>query len=185
MTTHFYGFNWLAICVAAVVSESKKAVSAVAAAVVGVGLLCSPIESAQANHGQSTIPVVTEFCVISNAASDYELTRGYTACLPVWDVSSLLASGQDWVLGSGRPVVSFGTYTVDGGGGSGYYLFRPHQFNDAVQLLPIYDGRWLVVTFYVSVSRNSRATISAWVTDSEGNWYTIDAWVLYNGVNGW
>ena len=41
----------------------KKAVSAVAAAVVGVGLLCLPIESVQANHGQSSVPIVSEVIV--------------------------------------------------------------------------------------------------------------------------
>ena len=168
---------------AAAVSESKKAVSAVVAAVVGIGLFLAPMEKAQANHGQSGIPVVTELCIISNAASDYELSRGYLVCLPSFDLSSLLASGQEWLDGSGLAAVQVGTSTVNGGGGSGYFLFRPRDRDDDNKV--IYDGRWLMVTFYVSVSRNSRATISAWVTDSDGNWYSIDAWVSYDGWRGW
>ena len=48
MFNHFFGLNWLAACVAAVVSEFKKAVSAAAAAVVGIGLFLAPMESLQA-----------------------------------------------------------------------------------------------------------------------------------------
>ena len=85
MLTHFFGFYSLAACVEAAVSQSKKVVSSAAAAVVGIGLFTAPIDSAQA---QSGIPVVTEFCIYSNAASDYGLSRGYLACLPTLDTSS-------------------------------------------------------------------------------------------------
>ena len=44
-----FGFNWLTVCVAAAVSESKKAVSA-AAAVVGIGLFLAPMDQAQGQH---------------------------------------------------------------------------------------------------------------------------------------
>ena len=165
------------VCVAAVVSGFKKAVSAVAAAVVGVGLLCSPIESVQ---GQSGIPEVVEFCLISNAASDYELTRGYLACVTLMDVS---ASSPEWVRTVGLPAEEEGGYTEDGGGGSGYFLFRPRRSGDNKV---INDGRWLLVVFHVSVSRNSRASLSVLVTDSEGNEYVpYNVSVRYDGWRGW
>ena len=48
MSNLFFGFYSLAACVAAAVSQSKKAVSAAAAVVVGIGLLTAPMEKAQA-----------------------------------------------------------------------------------------------------------------------------------------
>ena len=56
MLTRFVGFNWLAVCVAAVVSESKKAVSAVAAAVVGIGLLSAPLAVGQERPPDESLP---------------------------------------------------------------------------------------------------------------------------------
>ena len=50
MSKIFCSIQNLAACVAAAVSESKKTVPAVAAAVVSIGLLLSPVESAQAQH---------------------------------------------------------------------------------------------------------------------------------------
>ena len=66
----------------------EKAVSAAAAAVVGIGLFLAPMEKAQAQTG---MPEVTDFCVISNAASDYELSRGYFAlCHNLQNISAKL-----------------------------------------------------------------------------------------------
>ena len=112
MDTKFFVFYSLAACVAAAISQSKKAVSAVAAVVVGIGLLTAPIDSAQA---QSGIPEVTEFCIFSNAASDYGLSRGYTGCLPLLDLSG---SSLEWILGS-VPVDISGFYTEDNVSDSG------------------------------------------------------------------
>ena len=146
-------------------------------AIVGAGLLAAPLEQAQAQTG---IPEVTEFCIISNAASDYELSRGYLACLPIFDTSS---SPEEWILGTGQADEVEGIYTEAGGGGSGYYLFRPRD-PDTNQV--INDGRWILVVFHISVSRNSRASLSVLVTDSEGNQYTpYDVWVSYYGWRGW
>ena len=180
MSTHFYGFNVLAVCVAAAVSGSKKAVSAAAAAVVGIGLLTAPIDSAQANHGQSSIPVVIDFSVVSNAASDYELTRGYLVDPPL--LGNLSVSDLEWAFGSIVAVASSGVYTENGGGGSGWFLFVPHDLDNQ----PIYDGRWIEVSFHISVSRNSRASLSVVVEDSEGNVYTpYNVSISYYGWRGW
>ena len=56
MNTNYFRFNLLAAVVAAGVSKSKKAVSATAVAIVGIGLLAAPI-GAQA---QSSLPVVSK-----------------------------------------------------------------------------------------------------------------------------
>ena len=145
-------------------------------AIVGAGLLAAPLEQAQA---QSGIPVVTEFCIFSNAASDYGLSRGYTGCLPLLDISG---SSLEWIFGS-VPVDISGFYTEDNvqdsGGVYGHFLYVPFGIDG-----PIYDGRYLLVSFYVSADPNS-SSLSAWVTDSDGNWYSIDAWVSYDGWRGW
>ena len=54
--TIFVSICWRPV-VAAAVSESKKAVSATAVAIVGIGLLSAPVEQVQA---QSSLPVVSE-----------------------------------------------------------------------------------------------------------------------------
>ena len=146
-------------------------------AIVGAGLLAAPLEQAQAQTG---IPEVTEFCIISNAASDYELTRGYLACLPFFDTSS---SSEEWTIGTGQADEVEGIYTEASGGGSGYYLFRPID-PDTNQV--INDGRWIKVSFHISVSRNSRASLSVVVEDSEGNVYTpYNVSISYYGWRGW
>ena len=165
------------VCVAAIVSGFKKAVSATAAAVVGIGLFIAPMEKAEANHG-SGIPVVTDFFVISNAASDYELSRGYYVPFPYFAVSEDL----EWAFGTIAPVGISGNYTENGGGGSGWFLFVPHTLDNQ----PIYDGRWILVSFHISVSSNSRASLSVVVEDSEGNVYTpYNVSVSYYGWRGW
>ena len=58
--------NCLAAVVAFVVSESKKAVSATAVAIVGIGLLSAPVEQVQA---QSSLPIVSEVIL-----SDFDFT---------------------------------------------------------------------------------------------------------------
>ena len=58
--------NCLAAVVAIAVSESKKAVSATAVAIVGIGLLSAPVEQVQA---QSSLPVVSEVIL-----SDFDFT---------------------------------------------------------------------------------------------------------------
>lgn len=63
MATNLFGFHSLEVCVAAAVSQSKKAVSAVVSVVIGIGLLFVPIESVQAQHfdgdlGGERVPVV-------------------------------------------------------------------------------------------------------------------------------
>ena len=71
MVIRFFSFYSLAACVAAAVSQSKKAVSAVAAAVVGVGLFFSPIESVQAQTG---MPEVTHLYLLASQTAPYVVT---------------------------------------------------------------------------------------------------------------
>ena len=141
------------------------------------------MESAQ---GQSGIPEVTEFCIISNAASDYGLSRGYLACLPFFAFSG---SSLEWVVGTAEAVDYSGLYTEDNvhvhdiGGVYGHYLFVPRDLFDNNR--PILDGRWIKVSFYVSADPNS-SSLSVVVEDSEGNVYTPhDVWISYYGWKGW
>ena len=171
MSTRFFGFYSLAACVAAAVSQSKKAVSAVAAAVVGIGLLTAPIDSA---HGQTGTPEVTDFCIVLNEASDYELRYGWVTCVPQL---STLGSPVEWILGQvyarHREDVS-----SDGSTAYGYYLFYPRDFN--TQEI-IRDGRFILVSYYITGGSSSLFPMAwAWVEDSDGNEYTIDVQLLYS-----
>ena len=145
-------------------------------ALVGAGLLAAPLEQAEA---QSSIPVVFDVLLESNAASDYELSRGYYVHIPLMDSSSWTL---EWARGSLYPVAAVGNYSVNGGGGSGWFLFRPKNGRGE----PIMDGRWILVVFHISVSWNSRASLSVLVTDSEGNEYIpSNVEIRYSGWKGW
>ena len=79
--------NCLAAVVAIAVSESKKAISATAVAIVGIGLLSAPVEQVQA---QSSLPVVSEV-VLSNF--DFSSSNWFTVEIDVKIPSS-------WVNGA-------------------------------------------------------------------------------------
>lgn len=179
MFIRFVGINWLAVCVAAVVSESKKAVSAVAAAVVGVGLLCSPIESAQA---QSGIPKVTGFCVLTRVA-DFTLESGWEVKTVLeFDYSSLVAATFEWLIGVSLP--PRGPFLDPDGADErgetayGVMVFYPKDPSGKI----VDRDKWIRLHFYVLPGRPT-AYVSAWVVDSEGNEYDVDAAIAYVGWN--
>ena len=157
MATNLFGFNWLMVCVAAVVSGSKKAVSAVAAAVVGVGLLCSPIESVQAQESPySQCPEVADVVVTTAEASDYELRHAFSVSF------DLDTTGSDWN--------NFRYTFYDRGGGYFTYWIRP------VDPSPGADD-WILLHLYVV--RGPNASVSAWVNDGDGSSYSLDVTFVY------
>ena len=157
MLTHFFGFYSLAACVAAAVSQSKKTVSAAAAAVVGVGLLCSPIDSVQANHGQSTVPTVLSVDIDTDAESvSWEMSfgwlNGYCRLVNSQSVSS--------------PVIYAG----------GYFQVTLYPYLGRTS-----DGRpvclaskWIEIWVWMG---DDDSEPSAYVYDSEGNFYSVDLYI--------
>ena len=167
MLTHFFGFYSLAACVTAAVSQSKKAVSAVAAAVVGIGLFLAPMESAQ---GQGFASVPTIFSVdIDCYSNNFDVS---------WTVSAdLWPNGYRYVIS--RPGNCFyeGGYTVV-------------KLNRLIGILP--NGRpvyslteWIEIWVWMGVSDDSiDGNPSAWVEDSEGNSYEVDLYIDGYLING-
>ena len=156
MSNLFFGFYSLAACVAAAVSQSKKAVSAAAAVVVGIGLLTAPIDSAQAQTG---IPEVTHLIFLTDEASDYELSQGWDA---VWANIDVSGAYRKWYHTNQDP-------SSDPGNPSsyeGYFKVRitPEDDEDSGDFIDVY--------FYVDRSGGG-VSISVWVEDSEGNEYTV------------
>ena len=157
MGSFYSRFYSLAAVVAAAVSQSKKAVSPVAAAVVGVGLLCSPIESVQ---GQSSpyysCPEVTDVVVTTAEASDYELRHRFFIS---FDIDTTGSGWNDF------------RYTLyDRGGGYFTYWIRP------VDPPPGADD-WVLL--HLHVVRGPNASVSAWVEDGDGNSYSLDVTFVY------
>ena len=168
MITHFYGFNWLAACVAAAVSESKKAVSAVAAAVVGIGLFLAPMEKAQANHGD--IPVVLSVDVVGCWDDDPD------DFVVDWVLSGLI---DNWPAGYISQTIHTSNGCLYEGG---YTVIKLHRF---VRWLS--DGRpvvsrsdWIEIWVWMG---NDNSEPAAWVEDSEGNSYDVDLYV--DGYGPW
>ena len=124
-----------------------------------LGLLFVPPKQAQANHGQFSTPEVTEFYFVTDEASDYDLNHGWSY-LAILDPSS---AGPEWDNGA-----EF-RESVNGGG---YYsvLFWPVGESEA-------SDEWVLLEFYVETGSN--ASVSAWVTDSDGNYYTVDVTIIY------
>ena len=156
--------NCLAAVVAIAVSESKKAVASVASAVVGIGLLTAPMESVQANHGQSNVPIVFSVDVDTDAEN-----------------ASWTMSADRWPLGYCR-------------------VINPQSVSSPV----IYAGGYFQVTLYPIVGRTSDGRTvclasqwielwvwmgdddsqpSAYVYDSDGNFYYVDLYV--DGYGPW
>ena len=135
----------------------KKAVSAAAAAVVGVGLLCLPIESVQAQSSTySQCPEVVNVVVTTEEASDYELRHRFSVSF------DLDATASDW---------SNFRYTFhEDGGGYFTYWIRP------VDPSPGADD-WILLHLYVV--RGPNASVSAWVEDGDGNSYSVDVTFVY------
>ena len=189
MLSHFYGFNWLTVCVAAVVSGFKKAVSAAAAAVVGVGLLCSPIESAQA---QSGIPTVTEvdldsFSFITAGPLVMSLSLENTSFrtrIPIfhwsgiygdavdeWDWLSVTGSPEDWRYARSNLGPAQLSYYYPGNRGDYYVCRFGYLDTDSDDLLIDEDEGWVEVWVYTG---SATSDPSAYVYDSDGGFYYVD-----------
>ena len=169
MVTHFYGFNWLAACVAAVVSGSKKAVSAAAAAVVGIGLFLAPMESVQANHGD--IPVVL------SVSLDNCFTPSPFDDVFDWKLSGLF---DNWPLGyiaivKNAPVgcIYDDEYVV-------VRLSRNLGWSPQLNRFVPSPTDWVEIWFWLG---NDDFEPSAYVYDSEGNSYYVDLYV--DGYGPW
>ena len=77
MNSFCFGFYSLSAVVAAAVSQSKKAVSPVAAAVVGIGLFLAPMESVQAQSNPAP-PTVSSVTLTQDEASDSDWTSNFS-----------------------------------------------------------------------------------------------------------
>ena len=163
MSKNLFAFNWLMVCVAAVVSGSKKAVSATAAAVVGVGLLCSPIESVQANHGD--IPVV----------SSVSLDGCFTP-FPFDDVFDWKLSGlfDNWPLGYGAFVKNAPTVCIYGDDYVVVRLRRALGWSPTLNRVVYSSSEWVEIWLWLG---NDDWEPSAFVYDSEGNFYHVGLYV--------
>ena len=172
MFTKVYGFNVLAVCVAAVVSDFKKAVSAAAAAVVGVGLLCSPIESVQANHGD--IPVV-----LSVSLDNCFFPTPFDPPVFDWKLSGV---SDHWPLGAlpivkNVPLAGICLYDDD------YVVVRLSRNLGWIPQLNGYlpsSSEWGEIWLWLG---NDEFEPSAYVHDSEGNFYYVDLYV--DGFGPW
>ena len=200
MATHFYGFNWLAACVAAVVSESKKAVSAVAAAVVGIGLFLAPMEKAQAQlsgSGMATVSQVNLSEFSFGSADDLVMSlylvygSGMTVVLDTFYWSGIYGDDEDWswisVTGTRE---DFRTYRASHfpvqtyyypGNRSDYYVCRfgyvdfDAPVGGGVSGYPIdEDLGWVEVWVWTGNGGYGSSGPSAYVYDSDGNFYYVD-----------
>ena len=143
--------------------KAKKAVSAVAAAVVGIGLFLAPIDSAQANHGD--IPVVLSVS-LDDCFTPFQPTFN-------WKLSGV---SDHWPLGyvtiaKNIPPSGFCLYDDD------YVVVRlsrnlgwSPQLNSFVPS----PSEWVEIWFWLG---NDDFEPSAWVEDSEGNYYYVDLYV--------
>ena len=159
MSNIFHSIYSLAACVAAAVSQSKKAVSAAAAAIVGIGLFLAPMESAQTNHGQSTVPTVLSVDIDS-------VTGGYSL---EWMNAYLWPNGHCGVINSQSvfPVVLYG---------GGYLQVNLYPFVGRTS-----DGRPVCSTskwieFWVWLGTYEYGPY-AYAYDSDGNFYYVDLYL--------
>ena len=170
MATNLFGFNWLAACVAASVSQSKKAVSAAAATIVGIGLLTAPIDSAQANHGQSFVPTV--FSVDIDCYSD-DFVVSWTLSTDRWPDGHF--SNVSYLDGCFYE----GGYTI--------VTLVPAIWN-GTSWVPDFDvGQWIQIWVWMEVSDDSiDRNPSAYVYDSDSNGVSYDVDLYIDGylVNG-
>ena len=140
-----------------------------AAAVVGIGLFLAPMESAQANHGD--IPVVLSV-ILDNC---------FTPLQPVfdWKLSGLF---DNWPLGyialvKNIPPSGFCIYDDE------YVVVRLKRvlgWSPTLQRHVTSPSEWVEIWFWLG---NDDFEPSAWVEDSEGNYYYVDLYV--DGYGPW
>ena len=164
MSKNIFGFNWLAACVAAVVSESKKAVSATAAAVVGVGLLCSPIESAQAQSVPSILSAEINGCFDDDPTS-YELGWEFSS-LSVWSDGVFI---RRYIPNS---CLYEGDYV--------YLKFSRAVWSSSLNRFVPSPSEWVELWIWMG---NDDSEPSAYVYDSDGSFYYVDLYV--DGYGPW
>ena len=165
----------------------KKAVSAVVAAVVGIGLFLAPMEKAQGQSSNPAPPTVSSVTLTSEEASDYELNSGgftvsvrlnlggsgWCVYIPgrgvctiargslVADFRDLQSSKGDWAT-YGLAFNFSKTFSTHVGGG--YYLVDMRPLN--------HPESWIELWIYVNPLTGS---VDAWVEDdSAGSYYSVD-----------
>ena len=151
--------------------KAKKAVSPVAAAVVGIGLFLAPMESAQANHGD--IPIVLSVSL-----------DGCFTPSPFDDVFDWQLSGvsDHWPLGYGQLVKyrpPSGVCLYDGD----YVVVRLKRilgWSPQLRRWVTSPSEWVEIWFWFG---NDDFEPSAYVEDSEGNSYYVDLYV--DGYGPW
>ena len=188
MSKNIFGFNWLAACVAAVVSESKKAVSAVAAAVVGIGLFLAPMEKAQAQgHRLGTVTQVDLDSFSFIVAGDLDMSISFdfgSAFAPVFHWSGIYWGDSGWTwksIDGGLENFLAGYVSVlpfqvtpyyYPGSRSDYYVCRFGPVGPVGSGLSIDESAgWVEVWVWTGTATHSP---SAYVYDSDGNSYDVD-----------
>ena len=163
MDTKYFSFYSLAACVAAAISQSKKAVSAAVVTIVWIGLLTAPMESAQANHGD--IPVV--------------LSVGIDGCFDddpgVFDVTwELPGLSDNWPAGYIPQTIASPNGCLYEGG---YVVVKLYRF---IRWLPDNRGAvvspsdWIEIWVWMG---DDDSEPSPWAEDSEGNFYSVDLYI--------
>ena len=150
----------LAVCVAAAVLELKKAVSAVAAAVVGIGLFTAPMESAQ-GQGFASVPII--FSVDIDCDSD-DFVVSWTLSTNRWPDGHF--SNVSYLDGCFYE----GGYTI--------VTLVPAIWN-GTRWVPDFDaGQWIQIWVWMGEDDDSiDGSHSAYVYDSEGNFYYVDLYI--------
>ena len=157
-----------------------------AAAVVGVGLLCLPIESVQAQSNPAP-PTVSSVTLTTNEASDYEFSGGFKinvrldiggsgwcVYIPGTGICSI-AHGSLWALFT--DLQRSGSFKEDHGyfGGFSQRGFVAHAGGGYYEVKMFPRGHsttsWIELRIYVNPSTGS---VSAWVEDdSSGRSYSV------------
>ena len=192
MLSHFYGFNWLMVCVAAVVSGFKKAVSASAAAVVGIGLFLAPMDQVQAQSNQFTgsgMWTVTQvdldsFSFVVEGSLSMSLSLSYGAQIVPWfhwsgiygwpgfAIWELVDAGLKKHRSYITSVPTQSNNYFYPGNRSDYYVckFGPIDWDAPGPFIDEDEG-WVEVWVYTG---SATSDPSAYVYDSDGGSYAVD-----------
>ena len=193
MTNLFFGFYSLAACVAAAVSQSKKAVSAAAAVVVGIGLLTAPIDSAHGQFSGSGLTTVSQVNLsdFSFGSADGLVMSLYlnygTVAFHTFYWSGIYGNAGDWTwISVDGDDQDFSTYRASFAAQQDYYYYPGNRSDYYVCRfgLPDFDAPtrsgdfpidedsgWVEVWVWTGTATYSP---SAYVYDSDGNFYYVD-----------